>query len=69
MTGSIIMIAILFILSIFIPIYSTNRFLNIFIILFYSVIGIIIYFCYFYKTGLFSNNYFEKIIKIIKKML
>lgn len=69
MTGSIIMIAILFILSIFIPIYSTNRFLNIFIILFYSVIGIIIYFCYFYKTGLFSNDYFEKIIKIIKKML
>lgn len=60
MVVSIIMIIILFLLKFLIPIYFTKRFINIFIILVYGIVGIIIYFYFSYKIGLFSNDFLKK---------
>jgi O-antigen/teichoic acid export membrane protein len=69
--GTVLMIFVLFLLSLFIPIYSTSRINCIFIIIFYSIVGAVIYFVYEYKTNvirnIFGNNIFKSIRKIIFK--
>jgi peptidoglycan biosynthesis protein MviN/MurJ (putative lipid II flippase) len=71
MVGSIIMIIVLFIISLIIPIYSKVRIVNLFIILFYALVGAIIYFIYAYKSNLirniFGKNFITKIKNIILK--
>ena len=64
--GSIIMIFVLFILSFIIPIYSNNRIINLFIIFFYGICGILIYFVYSCKIGLFYVVFEKKFINMIK---
>lgn len=71
MVGSILMIVTLFIISLIIPIYSKVRIVNLFIIIFYAVVGMIIYFMYTYKVNLirniFGRNFIIKIKNIILK--
>jgi len=68
--GSILMAIGLFILKLFIPSISTSRLLNIVIIIFYALIGSLIYFIYTIKTGTFKRVFgrsFKSILKGIKK--
>ena len=71
MCASILMILVLFIVKLFIPIYSTTRLMNLLIILVYMIIGIIVYFLYGYYTKLikrvFGNGIFRTIKRIIMK--
>ena len=65
--GSILMLVVLFIIKIFIPFNSINRFINLILIVFYSIIGVIVYFftTYKFKTidKLFGKDFINKIIK------
>jgi O-antigen/teichoic acid export membrane protein len=69
--GTVLMIFVLFILSLFIHISNTSRIASLFIIMFYSVVGAVIYFVYEYKTNviknIFGNNIFKSLRKIILK--
>lgn len=63
--GSLLMILILSIIKIFVPISSITRVNNFFIILFYGIMGAIIYFGFSYYTDLLQKvlgkNFLEKI--------
>lgn len=71
MCASILMILVLFVMKLIIPIYSTTRIVNLFIILLYMIVGIIVYFIYGYYTKLikkvFGNGIFRTIKRIIMK--
>ena len=69
MVGSILMIILLFILSLIIPVYSKVRIVNLFIILFYAVVGAIIYFIYAYKSNLIRNIFGKNFLTKIKNIL
>ena len=64
MCASLLMIVVLFLLKFIIPISVSNRFLNIFIILVYMIVGMMVYFYYTYKTktikSIFGNRLFKK---------
>ena len=63
--GSFLMILILYIIKIFVPISSTVRMNNFYIIVFYAIMGAIIYFGYSYYTDLLQKvlgkNFLEKV--------
>lgn len=63
MCASLLMTVILYLLKFIVPLYSTNRIFNIFIILFYSLIGIIVYFIYSLKTKTIKNIFGNKLFK------
>lgn len=71
MCASILMILVLFIVKLFIPIYSSTRLMNLVIILVYMIIGMIVYFIYGYYTKLikrvFGNGIFRTLKRIIMK--
>lgn len=64
MCASLLMIVVLFLLKFIIPISVSNRFLNIFIILVYMIVGMMVYFYYTYKNktikSIFGNRLFKK---------
>lgn len=68
MCASTLMLFVLFVLKFIIPVYSFSRINNIFIILFYALIGVITYFVYSFKSKLvykifgkrFVNKFFSK---------
>lgn len=65
-SGSLIMVFVLLIFKLFIPIYSDTRIINLFNILIYALIGVVIYFYYSYVSGLFKNvfgNFRSKLFK------
>jgi hypothetical protein len=63
--GSLLMILILYVIKIFVPISSTVRMNNFYIIVFYAIMGAAIYFGYSYYTDLLQKvlgkNFLEKI--------
>ena len=65
--GSIIITIALFILKIFIPIYSNIRIINLFIIIIYFIIAFIIYSIYMYLTNSLDSMFGKNVLKIIKK--
>ena len=71
MCASILMLLVLFILKLFIPIYSSSRLMNLLIILVYMIVGMVVYFIYGYYTKLikrvFGNGIFRTVKKIIMK--
>jgi uncharacterized Tic20 family protein len=69
MVGSILMIIILFIISLIVPVYSDIRIVNLFIILFYAVVGAIIYFIYAYKSNLIKNIFGKNFLTKVKNIL
>lgn len=65
MCASTLMLFVLFVLKFIIPVYSFSRINNIFIILFYALIGVITYFVYSFKSKLvykiFGKRFVNKI--------
>ena len=68
MCSSILMILVLFISRFLIPVYSNIRIMNLFIIIAYGIIGMIIYFVYSYKIGLMKRVFDKSSINSLKKL-
>lgn len=68
MCSSFLMIFILFICKLFIPITSTNRIIDLVIILIYTVIGAIVYFVYGHFSKLTNKVFGRDIFKILGKL-
>ena len=68
MCSAFLMIIVLFILKLFIPITSTNRIMNLVIILGYTVIGAIVYFVYGHFSKLTNKVFGRDIFKILNKL-
>lgn len=68
MCSAFLMIIVLFILKLFIPITSTNRIMNLVIILVYTVIGAIVYFVYGHFSKLTNKVFGRDIFKILNKL-
>ena len=69
--GSMIMIFVLYLISFLIPFYSSSRLLNILIILFYSVVGFIIYTLYSIVSKSYRNIFqsdSKNILNLLKKI-
>lgn len=66
--ASLLMLVGLMILRFFIPISSSIRLLNILIVVFYSLIGMIIYFLYCHLSGLTKSIFGNNMLKNIKQI-
>ena len=69
MCASILMILVLFVMKLIIPIYSSTRIVNLFIILLYMVVGMIVYFLYGYYTKLIKRVFGNGILNTVKKII
>ena len=69
MCSSFIMVLVLFICKLFIPITSTNRIMNLVIILIYTIIGAIVYFVFNHFSKLTNKVFGKDIFKILNKLL
>lgn len=65
--GSVLMILILFVIKFFVPIYSSSRILNLFIILIYSLVGGLVYLLFAYRSGTLKSIFGNKINKLFSK--
>ena len=65
--GSMAMIIVFFIIKFLFPISSTSRWINIFIILFYVLVGIVVYFVYAYKFKVFNHIFGKSLLQIFHK--
>ena len=69
--GSLLMILILFLCHFIVPITSASRIMSCLIIIFYGILGAIIYFIYIYRTRtlihVFGSNYKKYLPKFIQK--
>ena len=68
MCSSFLMVIVLFICKLFIPITSTNRIMNLVIILVYTVIGAVVYFIYGHFSKLTNKVFGRDIFKILNKL-
>ena len=68
MCSAFLMVFVLFICKLFIPITSTNRIMNLVIILVYAVIGALVYFVYNHFSKLTNKVFGRDIFKILKKL-
>ena len=69
MIATIIMVFCLFIIKYIIPIYSTSRIINLFIVLFYGVIGMVIYFSYGKVSGLTKRVLGRDFYRTLKRII
>ena len=65
--GCMVMVVVLFLMKFIVPIVSTSRIVNIFIILGYSVVGIFVYLLYVGKLGVIKNVFGKNLKSIFKK--
>jgi len=63
----VLMIVVLFLMKLFIPFYSANRFLNLLIIIIYTIVGGFSYLIFLYKSGTIHTIFGHKIDKYMKK--
>ena len=63
--ADITMLVVLFVVKLFIPIYTSSRLLNIPIIAIYALIGIVVYFFVSHKFNLIEEVFGSKIINKI----
>ena len=68
MCSAFLMVLVLFICKFFIPITSTNRIMNLVIILIYAVIGAIVYFVFNHFSKLTNKVFGRDIFKILNKL-
>ena len=68
MCSSFLMVIVLFICKLFIPITSTNRIMNLVIILIYTVIGAIVYFVFNHFSKLTNRVFGKDILRILNKL-
>jgi uncharacterized membrane protein YkvI len=65
--GCMVMVVLLFLMKFIIPIVSTSRVLNIFIILAYSLVGIVVYLLFVSKIGVVKNIFGKNFKNVFKK--
>lgn len=65
--GTVLMVLVLLIVKLIVPISSTSRFLNLPIIIIYTIIGGAVYLFYMYKTKSIEQVFGEKLINRFKK--
>ena len=65
--GTVLMVIGLLLLKLIVPIASTNRFINIPIVIIYTLVGMIIYFFYRYKTNSIDKIFGEKLLQKFKR--
>ena len=65
--GIILMVIVLFLLSLFIKLDSSNRVMSLLIVFIYSLVGSTTYFFYTYKTGTMKEVFGDKLEKLFKK--
>lgn len=65
--GCMVMVVVLFLMKFIIPIVSTSRIVNIFIILGYSIVGIFVYLLFVSKLGVIKNVFGKNLKNIFKK--
>ena len=65
--GCMLMVVVLFLIKFIIPIVSSIRIVNLFIILGYSIIGLIVYFIFVYRVGAVKSVFGDKLSKLTKK--
>lgn len=68
MCAALLMVIVLFICKLFIPITSTNRIMNLVIILVYTAIGAVVYFVYGHFSKLTNKVFGRDIFKILNKL-
>ncbi len=61
--ATVAMILVLFLTKSFVPILVSHRFMNIFVIMFYAVLGMIVYFLYTWKTHTIQNIFGDNLLK------
>ena len=69
MIATIIMVFCLFIIKYIIPIYSTSRIINLFIVLLYGIIGMVIYFSYGKVSGLTKRVLGRDFYRTLKRII
>ena len=67
--GSILMILVLTVIGLFVPTYSASRIVNLVLILFYGIVGAIVYFMYIHYSGITNEIFGKNIINSIKKLI
>ena len=65
--GIILMVIVLFLLSLFIKLDSSNRVMSLLIVFIYSLVGSTTYFFYTYKTGTMKAVFGDRLEKLFKK--
>ena len=66
--GAFLMIFVLLLVRFVVPIDSTSRVINVFVILFYSLLGAFLYFYYAYRSKLTKNIFGGNFLKSISKI-
>lgn len=67
-SGTVIMVIVLFMLKFIIPLNLTSRLLNILVIIIYTLVGMLVYIFFTKKTGTIANIFGEKMLnKFFKK--
>lgn len=64
--GTVLMVIVLLIMKLMVPIVVSSRFMNIFIILIYACIGMIVYFFYTWKTHTIQDIFGDNLLKRFK---
>ena len=67
--GSILMILVLTVIGLFVPTYSASRIVNLVLIIFYGIVGAIVYFMYIHYSGITNEIFGKNIINSIKKII
>jgi O-antigen/teichoic acid export membrane protein len=65
--GCMVMVVVLFLMKFIVPIVSTSRIVNIFIILGYSVVGVFVYLLFVSKLGVIKNIFGKNLKSNFKK--
>lgn len=67
--GSILMILVLTVIGLFVPTYSSVRIANLGIIVFYGIVGAIVYFVYIHYSGITKEVFGKNLINSIRKII
>ena len=65
--GIILMVIVLFVMSLIVPMYSENRLICLLIVFVYSLVGLVTYLFYTYKTRTMKAVFGDKLEKLFKK--
>lgn len=65
--GCMVMVVVLFLMKFIIPVVSASRIVNLFIILVYSLVGIIVYLLFVGKLGVIKNVFGKNLRNVFKK--
>jgi len=64
--GTVLMILVLLVLKLVVPIVVSNRFLNIFIIMIYALVGMVVYFLFTWKMHTIQDIFGDNLLKKLR---